>query len=106
MTMAAPKMYTKSTVKSTGCTVASDSCAGSRRTCTRLRCVSAATCRHHDASGSRVVGAWGWTVAATSDLHQLVGIADRFLGGVAGEDEEHVVERGVVHLDVVDREAG
>ena len=45
--MAAPKMYTNSTVNSTGWTVASDSCAGSRRTCQRLRRVSATTSPTH-----------------------------------------------------------
>src|SRR5215213_10228838 len=104
MTIAAPKMYTNSTVNSTGCTVASDSCAGSRRTCTRLRCVSATTCRHHDER--RCSFALGdCTATAMSDLHQLFGFGHWLFGGVAGEDEEHVVERRVVHLDVVDGEA-
>ena len=37
MAMAEPKMYTKSSVNRTGWLVASDSWAGSRRTCTRFR---------------------------------------------------------------------
>ena len=40
-------MYTNRTVNSTGWTVASESCAGSRRTWIRLRRVSTATSRHH-----------------------------------------------------------
>ena len=113
-------MYTNSTVNSTGCTVASESCAGSRRTCTRLRRVSTTTSRIHSRPGGAPVPATSVSGAERLDEGgghvgpPRVGVGSEPSGrrrrvrrsGVPGEGEEHVVERGMVDLDVVDRDAG
>ena len=95
-------MYTNSTVNSTGWTVASDSCAGSRRTWSRLRRVRTATSWRHRRARSIVVSSRPapavvsmradrrrWRSCRTSSRSvSMVGVGDlvamRSVAGVAG----------------------